>query len=306
MDEVSATEMADLAARCDQSDHALVKTPASVLERTFRPSGEGHYSLAGRSLDGTLRAIATVRKGQTPVSRDAAIRAMIDPAWRGRGIGRSLLRWQDGLALDRLAGSNTQSMIAVPIAAHLIDRRRLYTAGGLSFAARLEYRSRILGDSPAPSSDHLEPPPPAPGWKTRKMSEDDRVALEELYRIECRDRYSFVAKALSVADLVALSDPGISRVAEREGTLSGAVMAMRAESHDGRPLAVIVGLMLSSKDQAVALGLLGATFQAMWAEGLHEVVVSLTPACRERWGEPLEKMACVERGADLIYGIELT
>lgn len=302
---VSTAEIVDLNLRCAAADSAPVLLPGALLEKLYRPSSPDHVSVAGRSADGTLRALATVRAGRTPISEDVAIRAIVDPPWRGRGIGRSLLTWQDGLALEMLTACGRPSMIAVPIGAHLMDRRRLYTAGGLSFSARLELRTRVLGDSPVAVSDHLEPPPPAPGWITRRMREEDWALLEDLHRRECKDRHSFVARAVTVPDLVGMCDPRISRVAEQDGVPLGAVLALRATGADLRPIALVVGLMLASDDERVALGLLAAAFQDMWAEGLHEVSLSLTPACRERWASPLEKMACTERGSDLLYGIEV-
>ncbi|MDC4233181.1 GNAT family N-acetyltransferase [Actinomyces sp. B33] len=79
---------------------------------------------------GIVRVLRAVDDGA-----HAVINAFIHPHWRGRGIGRALLYWQDGRARQMLVEAfGGQSPIPASIAnfvdAHMTDRRRLYIAAG--------------------------------------------------------------------------------------------------------------------------------------------------------------------------------
>ena len=70
----------------------------------------------------------------------AVVSAFIHPHWRGRGVGRALLYWQDGRARQMLveafgAESEVPASISNLVDAHMTDRRRLYIAAGF-FAKR--------------------------------------------------------------------------------------------------------------------------------------------------------------------------
>ena len=62
------------------------------------------------------------------------IAASVDPSWRGRGIGRALLTWQDDRARQILAtlDPDLPGRIAAYVDEDLEDRRRLYAAAGFS------------------------------------------------------------------------------------------------------------------------------------------------------------------------------
>ena len=88
----------------------------------------------------------------------AVVSAFIHPHWRGRGVGRALLYWQDGRARQMLveefgADSEVPASISNLVDAHMTDRRRLYIAAGF-FAKRtyqVMYRDLAGGEVPVPA-----------------------------------------------------------------------------------------------------------------------------------------------------------
>ena len=90
----------------------------------------------------------------------AVVSAFIHPHWRGRGVGRALLYWQDGRARQMLveefgADSEVPASISNLVDAHMTDRRRLYIAAGF-FAKRTSRISHpaVERGSAGPGSRH--------------------------------------------------------------------------------------------------------------------------------------------------------
>jgi mycothiol synthase len=122
--------------RCTDVDQPVARLcPAEITERLVGAAASVTESLGGFGPDGTLRAMATV---YLPVDDVAVLRAFltatIDPTWRGRGIGRALLDWQDARARQLLAaaGRDLPVRIGAYVDEHLADRRKLYVAAGFS------------------------------------------------------------------------------------------------------------------------------------------------------------------------------
>ncbi|UFU01621.1 GNAT family N-acetyltransferase [Ruania suaedae] len=103
-------------------------------------------SLAGFDPGGVLRAVATVRR----TGAVAHLAAELEPSWRGRGIGRALLRWQDARARG-LGAARTE----IVVDEQLIGRRRLCAAAGYAPVARLHILEGTLAQltrgTPAPA-----------------------------------------------------------------------------------------------------------------------------------------------------------
>ena len=122
--------------RCAEVDRPLAPLcPAEIRERLVGAAASATESLGGFSQDGTLRAMATVYLPADDVDvLRAFLTATIDPQWRGRGIGRALLDWQDARARQLIAadGRDLPVRIGAYVDEHLTDRRKLYVAAGFS------------------------------------------------------------------------------------------------------------------------------------------------------------------------------
>lgn len=157
LDDVPAWgRLLDRAAQVDRPpSRPSAPSRASVL--TAEGFDAGLQSLAGVDGDGELRAVGTLslRLGDTEHLRLHLV-GEVDPAWRGRGVGRALLAWGERVARVRATarraelGPHVPGSLQVWAGRERDDIARLCAAGGLeparSFATmRLDLR----GGAPA-------------------------------------------------------------------------------------------------------------------------------------------------------------
>src|SRR5690625_1080708 len=91
-------EAAALSERCEAVDRPILRTTRTQLADILGRPGTGMKSdsLGGFDGAGQLRAAAFVHAPQGDETHARVfIAASVDPSWRGRGIGRALLTWQD-------------------------------------------------------------------------------------------------------------------------------------------------------------------------------------------------------------------
>jgi mycothiol synthase len=122
---------AELAARAEAVDRSLHPfTRGRIEDLLLSPGTEPeHDSLAGFDGAGALRAAALVQV--EPSHPRVMLWATLDPAWRGRGVGRALLGWQEGRAREVLSAlPGRGGRIGVHVDEHLADRRRMCVAAG--------------------------------------------------------------------------------------------------------------------------------------------------------------------------------
>ncbi|WP_223403957.1 GNAT family N-acetyltransferase [Occultella gossypii] len=124
----TAADLADRAEAVDRSLHPF--TRGRIEDLLLSPGTEPeHDSLAGFDGAGVLRAAGLLQV--EPSHPRVMLWATLDPAWRGRGVGRALLGWQEGRAREILsAAPGRRGRIGVLVDEHLADRRRMCVAAG--------------------------------------------------------------------------------------------------------------------------------------------------------------------------------
>lgn len=308
--DVTPAELAALAAACRAADHNRLIYPPELLNQVFLPAPQlaadllGHFTLQGRARDGRLIAIGTVRITDEPEARIVVIQALVCPSWRGRGIGRALLSWQDAIALRLLADAKdgARSVVGVPLQAEMIDRRRLYAAAGFSASIRIEIVTKRLGDSPPPdgaeSTTEL-----APDWIARGLQPQDHAAVARLIAA-AQDPHAFLVRALTPSEVVELADPKLSRVALLGGEVQGVILAAGV-SHGDSFTANLLGMEMPGSDDSLKARFARDAHKAMWSHEVTDVVVPLTPAAARAWAGTLASQSYRSVASDPIYTIEL-
>ena len=289
-------DVVELSRRCEDADGAGVRLPRVVVERTL--AGPATVSMVGRDRRGTLRACAAVRL--SPDGTQVAIRALVDPVWRGRGIGRAVLAWQDGWARD-LLGDTAPATVAVPIAAPLIDRRRLYTAAGFSCRSRVEHHvvDTVNGDGDGDGAARLTPP----GWTVRHLQPGEGAGLAELTG---PDAHGFVAAAMTVTELAETCEPALSLAGDLDGVARAAVLVHRTTDAAGRAAGWARALLAGEGSEAVLRPVLAQAAAAAGATGLHRLHLYTTPATSARWRGALADLGAEAVDVELLYSIETT
>lgn len=168
----------DLCRRTEAADDAIHRT--SVMEVADMVEGcrgrDCMDTIVGLDSAHQIAVVASVR-----VLRDirdraiAVVNAVVDTRWRGRGVGRSLLYWQDGRARQMLVevfGKDCKLPASIQnlVDSHMTDRRRLYIAAG--FSAKRTFR--VMYRELEGSEQELEAPP---GYLIKSWNEVDRVSV---------------------------------------------------------------------------------------------------------------------------------
>lgn len=277
-----------LVRRCEIHDAIVPRNPRCAVTAHFTPS-ESTAILMGRDSSGELRAAATVRVAPNEAPGAAALRAHIDPKWRGRGIGRQVLAWQDSLAIEWLGDDS--GLIGVTIPSGLVDRRRLYAAAGFSSQGRVHgYTATLEG------SAHLDAAAP------------DGVEIVPLAEIRdpgsltvARSRIDFISTGMLGCEGLSSANPDASFAALRDGAVIGSVLAHDTRGAHDEPMAMIHDLRPSG-DAASAL--LAASFQALHRSGVNSAYIRLTVESLSSWEETVRDLGAVPSGAYVVYSIE--
>ncbi|MDR1187876.1 MAG: GNAT family N-acetyltransferase [Bifidobacteriaceae bacterium] len=130
-----------LNAQEDMPESAVDQNLPIMVALEQMASGAGSATLGGFDRAGVLRVAAFLYLW--PETNAVVITGVVDPAWSGRGIGGSLMAWQEGRGRQMLAGlpgDGTARMLAY-VAESAANRRRLFMAAGFS-PVRSLYRLR--------------------------------------------------------------------------------------------------------------------------------------------------------------------
>jgi ribosomal protein S18 acetylase RimI-like enzyme len=166
-------------------------------------------STGGFDAEGELRAAGTLglRLGDVEFLR-LHFEGVVDPSWRGRGIGRELLAWAQDAAQARVArrraelGPDVPGALQVWAADDRDDVARLCSAGGLSVQRRFSTMRLDLRPG-AP-----DPVPVPPGYRLVRVDEHDGTGFREAHNEVFADHWG--SQPLTPADWsrLVVDDPG--------------------------------------------------------------------------------------------------
>lgn len=176
-----------LSIACEDDDKPTVSPCLPGLTRqTARALADPNVvdSLAGFDAHGQMQALAFVETLTQPLSElQADLFALISPAWRGRGLGRALLDWQDGRARQMLLddGRDLPISIRCMVEAHQVERRRLLAAGGFSPALTYASMTRTITEADVERAQSARDRLKERGLEIRPVTEDIEGELRRLH-----------------------------------------------------------------------------------------------------------------------------
>jgi len=137
------------------TEGADIALPPHEYLITPGPDGEAN-TLAGFDRAGVMRAAAALQMWLPVEDGNLVIHGVVDQAWSGRGIGRSLMAWEEGRGrqlLSRLPGNGPARLLGY-ISESDAGRRRLLMAAGF---ASLRSCYRVRRDLMAPIDQTVLP-----------------------------------------------------------------------------------------------------------------------------------------------------
>ena len=244
-----------LCVRCDVADLGEPDTDVDDIRSAWRRPG---YDLD--------RDSALVVAGDLPVGYgdlfEGEAFGMVDPAWRGRGIGTWLVGW-----MERRAGPGATLEISAPgtdQAFRRLAEGRGYRPGRSSWLMRLD----------------MDRPPPAPAWPegiaVRTFRDADARAVHRLIQDAFVDignqpprSFEFWAETtLARSDF----DPGLWSLANAREELVGVNLAYAG------PLGGYVGHLAVRRDhrgRGLGMALLRNSFAALYRHGMREAYLNV-------------------------------
>jgi mycothiol synthase len=146
-------------------------------------------SIIGIDADGTARAFGHLTALPGTTLRRAFLWGGVHPDWRGRGIGREVLRWQTERAHEAIAEQavtdptmvGTPWRIAAHCAEHLAGYTALYSSAGYTLVRWFYTMIRPLGADATPIPDVAAPAALRIAPWTEDRDEDVRLAHNEAF-----------------------------------------------------------------------------------------------------------------------------
>ncbi len=297
--------------RCEAVDEPVLRTSrARVEEILLRPTtGMQADSLGGFDRAGELRAAAFVHAplGDETHAR-VFIAASVDPAWRGRGIGRALLTWQDDRARQILAtlDPGLPGRIAAYVDEDLDDRRRLYAAAGFSPKRTFREMRLALTEQPQPVSV-------PEGYEIRQWTPDIDDAVRRAHNQAFRDHWGSepVDEGTWAAQLRDL-EPAWSVVAVHleSGEVAGYALTARHEHQwaalgHSEGFTELLGVLREHRGSGVARALLGSVLTALYRDGIDVAALDVDMENPSGAYHFYARMGYQPQSARILYTIEV-
>ncbi|MDR1635469.1 MAG: GNAT family N-acetyltransferase [Bifidobacteriaceae bacterium] len=275
-----------------------------ALQRT--PVGGDFATLGGFDRAGVLRSAGFLHLW--PDTNVVVAHGVVDPAWSGRGIGGSLMAWQEGRGRQILAGlpGDGPARMVAYVSESAANRRRLLMAAGFS-PLRSVYRMRRDLEAPIPCSEL-----PA-GLRSRPLEKMDPELVRQAHNNATKEawapgpiysqlwerRWQEYRPELSCVAF----DPAEERVAGYVLALierPASKMAPRSQATIHR-FAVAPGY----RQRGIGRALLGRALLQFADEGRRFAAATVDPAMSRSGLAMLEDFGFTPAGRTIVYGLDL-
>ncbi|GAA4433177.1 GNAT family N-acetyltransferase [Georgenia halophila] len=313
-----ADAILDLVARSTAADRPMsAPSPAQVTDaldpaRTMVMDSLGGFADGGDDDEAALQAVGVVYmpSGDTDIVR-VFLTGTVAPAWRGRGIGSALLRWQVGRARQLLAADDRDlpARIATYVDEQMTERRQLLTDAG--FRAK-----RVFQEMRRPVSAPLPEAPVSAGIRivnwTRELDDEVRHAHNEAFA----DHWGSQPMSLESWRRVNREvEPRWSKVAlarTSDGTEEVAGYAMTSRhQHSWVQLGFsegyteLVGVRRAYRGHGIARALLVAVIRTLAEDGIDSAGLDVDTVNPSGAHHFYERLGYEREGARTLYTIEI-
>lgn len=301
----------DLVRAVESADDAIHRTGAEGIADMVEGRGGEDWvdAIVGLDRNGSISAVGCVRvvRGVSD-SAIAIVFAYVHPHWRGRGLGRALLHWQDGRAREMLVETygpdNTiPASIANFVDAHMTDRRRLYIAAGFYAKRTLQVMYRDLeGSESAPRVRG--------GYTVVPWDRALRDKARELHMEVSRDLFWSWNRARWWDDAVASMERRWSFLAlDPGGAVVGYIVTERPAQRwvsTGRPEAGVslVGVLPQHRGRSLCSALIGHSVAAASASGMPRIGIEVDTRNPSNAHAIYEHLGFVDDAAEVFYVID--
>ncbi len=298
--------------RCRPADRpSAVRRPEVVAPMLgLAPTAHRYDVLGGRDSTGELRAVGSVvLLAGVDTEHVCILEAFVDPLWRGRGIGRALIDWQDGRARQLITqdGRDLPVSIESRVVAHLTERRRLLAAAGFSPNRTLDYLVRttetvtaaedVARAKLAAAGVSLIPFDPAIGEDVRTVFNRSR-SLSLGGRLIPADDFSRICREV---------DPRISHVAvaDEEKIVVGFLLARIEQREAPESWIEFLAIERGWRGQGIADALMARHLADCLAANITLTGTTIDSKMNDKSRSWLERWDFYARSSDIVYAIEM-
>lgn len=303
--------IAELARVVEKADDAIHRiSPATIADLMEGAHGKDLIdTIVGVDGEGVIGAVASVRVLRSVDEMAVAVvNALIHPRWRGRGLGRALLFWQDGRARQLLveyfgADNSIRAQIMNTVDSHMTDRRRLYIAAGF-------YAKRTFAIMYREIEGSETPPIPKHGYRIVPWQDVDSREAHSLHSSVFLNHYWPEMRNCWWEEAMDECEPRWSfGVVAPEGQLAGYLIGSRPADRwvaTGRPEAYIslIGVSAEHQGKGIVRLLLGAAVAAAAESGMSRIGLDVDISSPNNAHSIYEHFGFVDERSEVYYAIE--
>ena len=304
--------LAHLIRVAEDADNAIHRTTsAEVSDMMEGANGANPFeTILGFDAENRLVAAGSVRVlRQITTMAIAQVNAFIMPHWRGRGIGRALLAWQDGRSRQLLCqefgdDSPLPARLMNVVDGHMLDRRRLYIAAGFYAQRTFPVMYRDI----APNEPVVVP---RPGYRVTNVTAQDIAEVRATHMKVFEEHFWPEMRGIWWDEAISAFDARWSFIVRSDtGQLVAYILAGRPVERwatRGVPeaYAQLVGVDSRHRGQGLTTALFSSVFHAVSQAHIATLGLDVDAQSTSSAHQIYEHLGFVDQASQVYYAINL-